>query len=169
MRYRKLKINGRTVYEHRHVVEGTIGRPLARAEVVHHKNHDKLDNRSENLEITSPREHAQHHMLTKSPTTVCVICSTAFAPPTSHRERDRTCSAACKHVLLIFVRVGDRIAPDDIQAVRRRHAGGESLRSIGRSFRVTHRTISKLVHLPPPLAEAVARAVLAQVAARRAA
>ncbi len=36
--YRKLKINGRTVYEHRAVMERKLGRQLLRTEQVHHKN-----------------------------------------------------------------------------------------------------------------------------------
>lgn len=43
--------NGRMVPEHRIVMEELIGRPLTRQENVHHINGQKLDNRSENLEI----------------------------------------------------------------------------------------------------------------------
>ena len=37
------------VGEHRLVVAQALGRPLLRTEVVHHINHDPLDNRLENL------------------------------------------------------------------------------------------------------------------------
>ena len=52
------------IMEHRLVMEEKIGRYLTKKEVVHHLNHDKTDNRIENLELSaSQSEHLSksHH------------------------------------------------------------------------------------------------------------
>lgn len=49
------------VIEQRVIVEQHLGRALRDDEIVHHKNHDKLDNRIENLQVMSHSEHAKIH------------------------------------------------------------------------------------------------------------
>lgn len=46
---------------HRYLMEIKLGRPLLSTEIVHHKNHDKLDNNIDNLEIVTRAEHNRIH------------------------------------------------------------------------------------------------------------
>ena len=50
------------VMEHILVMEESIGRYLNPDEVVHHKNHIRTDNRIENLQLMTFKEHARFHM-----------------------------------------------------------------------------------------------------------
>ena len=60
-KYKGLCINDRHISEHRYVMEQHLGRRLTTRECVHHKNHDKRDNRLENLEVIDVAEHTRMH------------------------------------------------------------------------------------------------------------
>jgi hypothetical protein len=64
--YRETKVDGRTVKEHRAIVEEATGEKLHPDFDVHHINGDKTDNRLENLEIIPHGEHSSFHNLTRA-------------------------------------------------------------------------------------------------------
>ena len=58
---------------HRIVMENHLGRLLGDDEIIHHINHDKLDNRIENLQVMLKSEHTRLHKSTGR-TTVNLKC-----------------------------------------------------------------------------------------------
>lgn len=66
---------GRKLYQHRVVWEEAHG-PLPSRMHVHHKNHDKLDNRLENLEALTGSEHRREHVEERPLT--CTVCGCTF-------------------------------------------------------------------------------------------
>lgn len=60
--YVRKSVNGQYVYQHRIVMEEYLGRSLETHEHVHHINHNKSDNRIENLEIIDSVLHGQKHL-----------------------------------------------------------------------------------------------------------
>lgn len=59
--YRLIRVNGKRVSEHRHIMEQHLGRKLKRSEQIHHINGDSLDNRVENMMVLTNAEHQRLH------------------------------------------------------------------------------------------------------------
>lgn len=84
--------NGYVLY-HRIVMGNHLGRVLDKSEVVHHINHDKHDNRIENLQLLMPTEHSRMHSLEhdrKCAKLECPICGKIF-----DMEYNKTCYQKC--------------------------------------------------------------------------
>ena len=95
-RYKRVTINGKTILEHRYVMEQYLGRKLLKNEQVHHINGDKFDNRIENLIIVTQNEHDMLHKWKYPKTKRCVICGKEFEPYESKRKNGKVCSHECK-------------------------------------------------------------------------
>lgn len=96
--YRKIKVCGENIDEHRYIMETHLGRKLKRNEVVHHINGNKFDNRIENLTVMSRSEHSKLHNQIHPDIRACVICGKEFVM-TGHRGRTKVCSDKCKREL----------------------------------------------------------------------
>ncbi len=61
--YKRFKDSGKLV--HRHVMERKLGLRLRKDVIVHHINGIKTDNRFENLQLMTKKEHFKHHVARK--------------------------------------------------------------------------------------------------------
>ena len=60
-KYRSIKVAGKKMDVHRHLMETIIGRKLGKDEVVHHKDGNPLNNSPDNLIVMTRSEHTKLH------------------------------------------------------------------------------------------------------------
>ena len=63
--YWNVRIGKRYVMEHRLVMEQLLGRKLRKNEVVHHRDHNRLNNHTSNLQLMTKSSHMRYHARTR--------------------------------------------------------------------------------------------------------
>ena len=140
--YKKLKLNGRTVSEHRHIAEQALGRALLPGEVVHHRNEERQDNRPENLEVMSHQAHQAHHLGKHPEIKTCEACGKDYVPERGHRGRQKTCSWDCRSKLVGIHQPGrklDKTQRDEIAALVA--SGGLTKQAIADQYGISRRLV----------------------------
>lgn len=165
-RYRTVRRpgTGESVLEHRLVMEQAIGRRLRTNEHVHHINGDTHDNRLENLQVLTPKEHMKLHKQKHPYTKPCVVCGEVFRPHPTKRKRAKTCSSDCFRELIGREKRGGRhpsatLTATQVREARARAHQGEQIVAIAAEYNVNRRTLASAVagrtwkHItePPPL------------------
>lgn len=154
MRYRKIKVNGVTHSLHKYIWEQAHG-PVPDGHIVHHINHDKLDNRLENLTLMTHAEHSAHHNNRYPREKVCEVCGTTYEPLPTKRKRSKTCSEECLVRLLSEQRIennGNRkINRGQSLDILTRLARGEKAKDLAEEYGVSAGTIYRIKKKGPNL------------------
>ncbi len=103
------------VLHHRIVMENALKRPLLDTEIVHHKNHNKKDNRKSNLEVMDGRIHGRLHRIEIGEKWVKLRCP--WCDDTFRRQHNKThlvkpskykcscCSSTCRGKFYRYIQI----------------------------------------------------------------
>lgn len=152
-RYHVTRKNGKNIGMHRDVMEKHLGHKLRPDEHVHHINEIKTDNRIENLEVKSARDHAIHHLQKYPIDKICEVCGGQFTPHKTKRKRQKTCSVDCSRISMSRNGSKRKLSEDQTREIIRRRTFGEKLALLAAEFGVSQTTICELAkghrpHLP---------------------
>ena len=143
--YKRKKINGRRIDEHRLTMENHLGRKLLRNEIVHHIDGDKFNNEISNLKLCSYKEHSvihnQKHPLSKP----CVICGNLFTPKPSKRERQKTCSYECRILLMKKHSTSAKTSESQRIEIKNRFLNGDKGKALALEYNITPSTVSYII------------------------
>lgn len=146
-RYKTVSVDGHTYTEHKLVWERANG-PVPDGYVVHHRNHNKRDNRLENLELLTHEEHSRHHNDKHPRIKQCVICGENFEPPATKRARQQTCSRDCYLKLAAQAtgsqKGGAKLTEATAREIHQRLAQGELGKDLAAEYHVSPMTISRI-------------------------
>jgi hypothetical protein len=96
--YKYIWINRKLMPEHRHIMEKYLGRKLKPTEIIHHIDHNKLNNNIANLKIVTRSSHLQEHAYKGYK--LCDICGTQFNKPSvisiKAWIKRKFCSKSCR-------------------------------------------------------------------------
>lgn len=94
----KKYIGNRYVYEHRIIIEESLGRLLEANEIVHHINGDKFDNRAENLSVMYRGDHTSKHSKKKTYIDLkCAFCGKEIKRELRHYKRNKNAFCCLSH------------------------------------------------------------------------
>lgn len=151
--YRIIYADGIRILEHRHVMEVHLGRKLESSEIIHHINSNKLDNRIENLMVTTISSHHKEHTRPWEKKT-CLICMKLFSRPdyTSITQWviRKTCSIKCRNKLHSLMSRGEgnlksKLTEEDVLKIRNKNRDGVSLSKLSKEYNVTETAIQYII------------------------
>ncbi|MCR4340535.1 MAG: HNH endonuclease [Gemmatimonadaceae bacterium] len=121
--------DGKKVRAHRWIMEQYLGRKLLPGEHVHHRNGNPLDNRLENLQVLSPKEHMQWHKAHDRVPKPCANCGQVFTPTQRQHKRQKCCSPECAMAMRVVAR--KRQAASSRKSSRRSASGSSKQKKRG--------------------------------------
>ncbi len=144
--YKRRKVKGRSIDEHRLVMEIHLGRRLKRYEVVHHIDGDKFNNNISNLQLMSHKEHSIIHNQKYPIEKKCEICGNLYTPKPTKRLRQKTCSNECRKLILRINNPSAKTTYEDRINIKRRFYEGERGVDLAKEYKISPQAISYIVN-----------------------